>query len=121
MNEAMRLFPPAWTLERQASADDQVGGFLIPGESTVLLAPYLTHRHPDFWEDPETFDPPRWLDGRTRGLPRTAYLPFGAGARQCIGGAFALLEASCSSSPCCDASSWTSWPGSGCGRARASH
>ncbi len=92
LNESLRLFPPAWTLERQAQEADTIGGFDIPAGSTIVLAPYLTHRHPDFWENPEGFDPDRWLVPTAR--PRCAYLPFGAGARQCIGGSFAILEAS---------------------------
>jgi cytochrome P450 len=92
LKESLRLYPPAWMLERQAQAADVVSGFDIPGGSTVVLSPYLTHRHPDFWANPEGFEPDRWLQGTTPG--RGAYLPFGAGARQCIGGAFATLEAS---------------------------
>lgn len=93
INESLRLFPPAWTIERQASSSDTVGGFDIPAGSTVVLAPYLTHRHPAFWSNPEGFDPDRWLTADST-RPRAAYLPFGAGARQCIGGAFSILEAS---------------------------
>jgi cytochrome P450 len=92
VSEAMRLYPPAWMLERRASVDDVIGGFAVAAGSTVILSPYLTHRHPDFWPHAERFDPGRWLDGpptRHRG----AYLPFGAGPRQCIGGGFAVLEA----------------------------
>jgi cytochrome P450 len=92
LKESLRLFPPAWTIERRAEQEDQIDGHVLPAGSTVLLSPYLTHRHPDFWDNPEGFDPDRWLDGGPV-LPRGAYLPFGAGARQCIGGAFATLEA----------------------------
>jgi len=92
LKESLRLFPPAWTMERRALQADQVDGHLIPAGGTVLLSPYLTHRHPEFWANPEGFDPDRWLDGGPV-LPRGAYVPFGAGARQCIGGAFATLEA----------------------------
>jgi cytochrome P450 len=92
LSESLRLFPPAWMLERRAAVDDVIGGFAIPAGSTVILAPYLTHRHPDFWPNPEGFDPGRW-GGAGASRPRTAYFPFGAGPRQCIGGAFAQLEA----------------------------
>jgi cytochrome P450 len=92
VKESLRLFPPAWTIERRAENADTINGYDIPAGSTVILSPYLTHRHPDFWDEPEAFRPDRWLEpGATR--PRSAYLPFGAGARQCIGGAFAMLEA----------------------------
>jgi cytochrome P450 len=92
LKESLRLFPPAWTIERRAEQADEVDGHVLPAGSTVLLSPYLTHRHPEFWDNPEGFDPDRWLDAGPV-LPRGAYVPFGAGARQCIGGAFATLEA----------------------------
>jgi cytochrome P450 len=92
VKESLRLFPPAWTIERRADGDDTIGGYDIPAGSTVILSPYLTHRHPDFWDEPEDFRPDRWLEPDAR-RPRSAYVPFGAGARQCIGGAFAMLEA----------------------------
>lgn len=90
VDEALRLHPPAWVIERHALEDDEVGGFRIPRGSIVLLSPWTTHRHTAFWQDPECFDPGRWGDGRT--LPKGAYFPFGGGQRQCIGEEFALLE-----------------------------
>jgi len=93
VSESLRLHPPAWMLERRASSDDVVGGFDLRAGSAAILGIYWTHRHPEFWPDPETFDPSRWLATPAGGRPRTAYLPFGAGPRQCIGGAFSLLEA----------------------------
>lgn len=92
IKESLRLFPPAWTIERRAVEPDVIGGYDVPAGGTVMLSPYLTHRHPEFWSNPEGFDPDRWL-GAGVSLPRCAYVPFGAGARQCIGGAFATLEA----------------------------
>jgi cytochrome P450 len=92
VSESLRLYPPAWMLERQAAEADVIGGYAIPAASTVMLVPYLVHRHPAVWSDPETFDPARWL-GPQPARPRGAYLPFGAGPRQCIGGGFAILEA----------------------------
>lgn len=94
VDESLRLFPRVWMLERRAQAADTIGGFDIPAGSIVVLAPYLTHRHPRSWDDPEGFAPDRWLDPATRTRSRAAYLHFGAGARQCIGGAFAVLGAS---------------------------
>jgi len=93
IKEAMRLFPPAWAISRRAEAEDRIGGYRIPAQGFVLLCPYLTHRHPDFWENPEGFDPDRFLPERSQGQHRFAYVPFGAGARMCIGSNFAMMEA----------------------------
>ncbi|ATB30470.1 cytochrome P450 [Melittangium boletus] len=91
--EAMRLYPPIWALPRTPHEDDEVGGFRIPKGDIVLLVPYVTHRHPEFWPDPERFDPTRFLPEASRQRPRWAYLPFGGGQRQCIGNNFAMMEA----------------------------
>jgi cytochrome P450 len=91
--ESMRLYPPAWGLPREAIGDDTLGGHHIPARSLVNLSQWVTHRHPDFWEKPEQFDPERFTPERSEGRPRFAYFPFGAGARQCIGNNFALMEA----------------------------
>jgi cytochrome P450 len=91
--EAMRLYPPAWTVERDAIADDTVAGLLVPAGSLVAVPPYLVHRHPEFWPDPAGFDPARFLATEPGGVrPRYAYIPFGAGRRACIGQSFAELE-----------------------------
>ena len=91
--ESLRLFPPAWATARQAYADDEIDGFRIPRNATITVSPWITQRHPDFWEDPERFDPDRFLPERCEGRPPLAYFPFGAGGRRCIGEGFALLEA----------------------------
>ena len=104
--EAMRLYPPAWTIERNALADDEVAGVRVPARSLVAIPPYLVHRHPDFWPDPAGFDPRRFLrdehgpdtdDGNGRAASqdrhRYAYIPFGGGRRACVGASFAELEA----------------------------
>ena len=70
-----------------------VGGFTIPKRSVVTISPYVTHRHPSFWDDPERFDPERFTPERIRSRPRFAYLPFSGGPRLCIGNEFALMEA----------------------------
>jgi cytochrome P450 len=93
LDEALRLYPPAWGITRVARQDDQLGGYLIPAGSTVMLIPYLTHRHPAFWSDPSAFDPERFRPERAAGRPRYAYFPFGAGPRSCLGSSFALAEA----------------------------
>ena len=90
--EAMRLYPPIFVLMRTALDDDVVGGYHIPKGSTVVLCAYVTHRHPDFWENPEGFDPERFTPERSAGLPRMAYFPYGGGPRKCIGNTFASLE-----------------------------
>ncbi len=88
LDEALRLYPPAWVLSRRAIEEDELAGFAVPAGSIVLISPYTLHRHPELWPDPLTFSPQRW-HGET---PRWAYLPFGAGPRLCIGRDFALVE-----------------------------
>jgi cytochrome P450 len=89
--ETLRLYPPARGVYRDAAADDVIGGYRIPAGSTVIVSTYLIQRHPQLWENPGGFDPERFAPGQP---PRHqfAYLPFGAGARKCIGHAFAMLE-----------------------------
>ena len=93
IDEAMRLYPPAWFVSRRAKEDDEIGGYRIPAGSNVALSPWVTHRHPAFWPDPETFDPERFAPERAATRPRFAYFPFGGGPRLCIGNTFALTEA----------------------------
>lgn len=92
LDESMRLYPPVWAVAREAAQTDIVGGYRIPARSTVVLSPFVTHRHPDFWERPEAFDPDRFLPEREELRPRYAYFPFLGGPHQCIGNEFALLE-----------------------------
>ncbi|WP_433252551.1 cytochrome P450 [Actinomadura nitritigenes] len=91
MSESMRLYPPAWTIERDAVAADDVAGAAVTAGSTVAISPYLLHRNPDLWPDPEGFRPERFLGEQDR--PRHAYLPFGGGRRICVGAGFAMMEA----------------------------
>jgi len=91
--EAMRIYPSAWVFGRTPVEEDVIGGYHIPANSLVVVSPYVTHRLPDIWENPETFDPDRFLPERSQGRPRFAYFPFGAGPRQCIGAGLAMLEA----------------------------
>ncbi len=93
LSESMRLYPPAWILDRQAIADDMIGGLPVRRGTIVGISPYTLHRHPAFWDNPEGFDPERFSPQRSKHRPRYAYLPFGAGPRTCIGNSFALLEA----------------------------
>ena len=92
--EAMRLYPPIWAMERRAVEEDELGGFHVPAGSTVVVSPWVTHRHPDLWEDPERFDPGRFTDERSEHRPPLAFIPFGAGPRFCVGAHFAMVEAS---------------------------
>ena len=91
--EAMRLYPPAWAMSRTAIEADEIGGYRVPANSEILLVQYITHRHPKYWEKPEEFYPEHFLSEKVAARPRFAYFPFGAGARQCIGNNFALMEA----------------------------
>jgi cytochrome P450 len=90
--ETLRLYPPAWGQPREALAADEINGYAIPAGAPVALSQYLTHRHPDFWDNPEEFDPQRFLPERAAGRHRFAYFPFGAGPRGCIGNHMALME-----------------------------
>ena len=89
VQEAMRLYPPIWIVERRAMEPDEIAGFEIPSDSVVYISPYVLHRHRDFWRDPERFDPSRFPEAERS----EAYLPFGAGPHRCIGAAFAMIEA----------------------------
>lgn len=90
VREALRLYPPAWALRRVMDEPTEINGVLLPAGARVMVSAFVTHRHPELWDDPERFDPTRWLSDVDR--PRFAYFPFGAGAHQCIGNLFALLE-----------------------------
>jgi cytochrome P450 len=93
LEEALRLYPPAWVFERQTTAPDTLGGFAVAEGSIVGICPYVLHRHPDLWDNPEGFDPTRFSEERVANRGKYTYLPFGGGARTCIGNAFAMMEA----------------------------
>ncbi|MFI2652155.1 cytochrome P450 [Micromonospora fulviviridis] len=93
VQEAMRLYPPVWLLPRIAIDADVVGGYSVPAGADVVILPYTLHRHPEFWSRPDRFDPDRFDPARSRGRPRYAYIPFGAGPRVCVGSNLGLLEA----------------------------
>jgi cytochrome P450 len=90
--EAMRIYPPVWMFNRLALGTDTLGGYSIPRGATVFIPPWVLHRHPSWWENPDRFDPDRFTPARSAGRPRHAYLPFGAGPRTCIGSHLALME-----------------------------
>ncbi len=81
--EALRLYPSIWVIERRAIQADTIGGYDIPRGSSVLISPYLLHRNPAFWPDPETFDPARCAGAQPRA--RDSCLPFGLGPHRCVG------------------------------------
>ncbi len=88
VKEAIRLYPPIWIIERRVIADDVVGSYRLPAGSSVVISPYLLHRHAQFWDRPDEFDPERFKDRAP-----AAYIPFGAGPRFCIGSEFSMMEA----------------------------
>jgi cytochrome P450 len=92
LQEAMRLRPPSYWLPRTAVADDEIDGYHIPAGTTVVSFTYLHHRHPDSWPNPEQFDPERFTPENSAGRHHFAWVPFGAGQRQCLGRDFALME-----------------------------
>jgi len=93
LEESMRLYPPAYAIARWGHEEDEVGGYYLPKNAVITTSPYVTHRHPEFWDDPEQFDPQRFTPERKAERPRYAYLPFGGGPRICIGNSFAMTEA----------------------------
>ena len=93
IKESMRLYPPAWTIGREALEDCEIGGYPIRKGAQVLMAQWVVHRDPRFWPEPDRFNPSRWGEERMKNLPRCAYFPFGDGPRVCIGNSFAMMEA----------------------------
>lgn len=93
LKETMRVLPPVYTLFRQPNVDVRLSGYRVPADSLLMVPQWVLHRHPDYWEDPETFDPGRWTPERVRERHPYAYFPFGAGPRSCIGRQFSLVEA----------------------------
>jgi cytochrome P450 len=92
IQEALRLYPPFWMVDRIALSDDRVGDLVIPRGSTVVVFIYGVHHAPRYWENPESFDPERFTRANEKLHKPFAYLPFGAGPRGCIGGNYAMLQ-----------------------------
>lgn len=94
IKESMRLYPPAWILmSRTPKETVNIGGYQIDPGDWIYVSPYVTHRNPEFFPNPESFDPEHFTEDNEAALPRYAYFPFGGGARVCIGNSFALMEA----------------------------
>ena len=90
--ESMRLYPPAWAISRLAVQDYEIAGYQIPTGSLCMMSAYVMHRNPEYFPDPERFDPERWtLEAKNR-RPKFSYFPFGGGPRMCIGERFAWTE-----------------------------
>ncbi|WP_369290181.1 cytochrome P450, partial [Burkholderia pseudomallei] len=91
VDEVLRVYPPIWGFTRDLVEDDEIGGYRIPARSSVFMSPYVTHRHPAFWRNPDAFDPENFAsDAPAR--HRFVYFPFGGGMRKCIGFQTALLQ-----------------------------
>ncbi len=95
ITEALRLYPPASDIHREPVDSVDIRGYRIDRGATISMPPWVVHRDPRWYDDPEVFAPDRWTDGFRSELPRLAYFPFGAGPRRCIGDRFALMEAKC--------------------------
>jgi len=91
--ETMRLYPPAWVIGRIVQEEDRIGGYTIPAGATVTCSPYVMHRHPAYWEQPERFLPERFSPERKSAQTRYTYFPFGGGQRMCIGDNLAEVHA----------------------------
>ncbi|MGB3640007.1 MAG: cytochrome P450 [Rivularia sp. (in: cyanobacteria)] len=82
-----------WGIPRTPKQDDEINGYLIPKNSIITVGAFMIHRHPEFWENPDEFNPDNFLPEKVNQIPKFAYFPFGGGKRICIGQNFALMEA----------------------------
>ncbi|MBR8838424.1 MAG: cytochrome P450 [Stigonema ocellatum SAG 48.90 = DSM 106950] len=92
VQETLRLYPPFWVLGREAIEDDKVGGFYIPAKSTLLFNIYGVHHNPNYWDNPESFDPERFMPERSRNRPGCAHIPFSIGPRACLGYNLSIMQ-----------------------------
>ncbi|KLK90811.1 cytochrome P450 [Microvirga vignae] len=93
VSEALRLYPPAYAIGREALADCEIAGYHVPAGTTIYVSPWVMHRDSRWFDDPQAFQPARWAGNLAKELPRFAYMPFGGGPRICIGNRFAMMEA----------------------------
>jgi cytochrome P450 len=92
IDESMRLYPPAYAFTRTAVERDQIDGHEVPRGAFIVISPWVNHRHPRFWREPERFDPERFAPASVEAIPQYAYFPFGGGPHKCIGQHLSLLE-----------------------------
>jgi cytochrome P450 len=92
LQESLRLYPPGWLITRRAIEADELGGFPIAPRTDVFISPYMLHRHPAFWQEPEDFKPGRFADADATERHKFAYIPFAVGPRHCIGENIAMFE-----------------------------
>lgn len=90
--ESMRLTPPIWAIERRAREADVIDGYAVPRNAMVIMSPYVMHRHPDYWPNPDEFDPLRFTPEEEAKRPQYVYFPFGGGPRRCVGLKVGMLE-----------------------------
>ncbi|MBI3560707.1 MAG: cytochrome P450 [Gammaproteobacteria bacterium] len=93
IEEVLRLYPPVWLYSRKALGEDRLGDYVIPAGADIFISPYYLHRLPQFWPQPELFDPARFSEAAIKARHKFVYIPFSAGPRRCIGDFFALVEA----------------------------
>src|SRR5271163_2058451 len=92
LQEALRLYPPGWLITRRTLEADELGGYGIAPRTDVFISPYMLHRHPAFWSEPEEFRPERFAGADAEERHRFAYIPFAVGPRHCIGENIAMFE-----------------------------
>jgi len=92
VKEGMRLYPPVWAMVRNPVEDCEIGGYVVPAGVTVVMSQWIMHRDARYYDEPERFNPDRWLEERAKSAPRYSYFPFGGGPRVCIGASFASTE-----------------------------
>jgi cytochrome P450 len=92
LDEALRLYPPFFLLARDAVCNTELAGYRVPKGTTIFVSPWVTQRSERYFNEPLSFRPERWLDGRSAGLPRFAYFPFSEGPRVCVAQRFALTQ-----------------------------
>jgi cytochrome P450 len=93
LEESLRLYPPVWLIPRQAIRADVIAGYRIPAGSEVLISPYVVHRHPSYWDQPDDFAPDRGGPDKAPTRSPYTFIPFGVGPRACVGSVFAMTEA----------------------------
>jgi cytochrome P450 len=94
IKESLRLYPPVWAFVREATEPFEIGGYRLPAGTNFVLAPWIVHRDPRFFDRPREFRPERWTEDFERQLPKFAYFPFGGGQRTCIGTSLAKMQTS---------------------------